>query len=90
MVFSLDPAPLTLPLMAEFRNDASVRTLVRNQLLPEPNLLFSFVLARYPTVDLELTAKADVELHEYNHVVRRPASIIITRLEAGTEADLQD
>jgi hypothetical protein len=89
-MFPLDLVHSTLlGLMAKFRNAASVRTLVRNQLLARAELAFAFVLAHYPTLDLELIAKADVELHQYYHVVRRPASIIIARLEAGTEADLQ-
>jgi hypothetical protein len=46
-------------------------------------------MARYPTLDLELIAKAKVELHQYYSIVRRPSSIIIARLEAGTEVDLQ-
>jgi hypothetical protein len=89
-IFPLDPVPLTLPgLMAKFRNAASVRTLVRNQLLAGAELAFAFVFARYPTLDLGLIAKADVELHQYYPVARRPASIIIARLESGTGADLE-
>ncbi|KAM0842398.1 hypothetical protein ACQ4PT_058389 [Festuca glaucescens] len=89
-IFPLDPAHSTLlALMAKFRNAASVRTLVRNQLLAGAEPAFAFVQARYPTLDLELIAKADVDLHQYYPVVRSPASIIIDRLEAGTEADLQ-
>jgi hypothetical protein len=89
-MFPLDQVSSTLlALMAKFKNAASVRTLVRNQLLARAKLAFAFVLARYPTRDLELIAKADVELHPYNPIARRPASIIVARLEARTEADLQ-
>jgi hypothetical protein len=89
-MFPFDPVPSTLlALMAKFRNAARVRTLVRNQLLAGAELAFDFGQARYPTLDLELIAKVDVELHQYYPVVRRPASIIIARLEAGTEVDLQ-
>jgi hypothetical protein len=64
--------------------------LVCNQLLAGAEFVFVFVLARYPTIDLELITKADVELHQYYHMARHPASIIVARLEAGTQADLRD
>jgi hypothetical protein len=45
-MFLLDPTPSILPaLMAKFRNVASVRILVRNQLLAGAELAFAFVLA---------------------------------------------
>jgi hypothetical protein len=89
-MFPLDPAPSTLlALMAKFKNPARVQALIRKELLAGAELPFAFVLACYPTVDLELSAKADVELHQYYPVARCPASIIVTRMEAGTEANLR-
>ena len=41
--------------------------------------------ARYPTLDLELIAKAPVDLKQYYPLVRRPAAIVVDMLERGTE-----
>jgi hypothetical protein len=75
--------------MDKFRNPIRVAALIRKELLAEAELALAFVLARDPTLDIELIAKADVELHQYYLVVRRPASIMVARMEAGTEADLR-
>jgi hypothetical protein len=85
--FPLNHVPSTL--LAKFRNAASVRTLVRNQLLAGAELAFAFILARYSMLDLELIAKENVVRHQYYPIARRPASIIVARLEAGTEADFR-
>jgi hypothetical protein len=85
--FPLNHVPSTL--LAKFRNAASVRTLVRNQLLAGAELAFAFILARYSMLDLELIAKENVEQHKYYPIARGPASIIVARLEAGTEADFR-
>ena len=89
-MFPLDPAPSTLlALMTRFKNPVRVQALIRKELLAGAELAFAFMLARYPTLDLELIAKADVELQQYYPVARRPASIIVARMEAGTEASLR-
>jgi hypothetical protein len=60
-MFPLDPVPSTLlTLMAKFKNVASIRALVRKQLLGRAELAFAIVLAHFPTLDLELIAKADL------------------------------
>jgi hypothetical protein len=46
--------------MAKFKNVASIRALVRKQLLGRAKLAFAIVLAHFPTLDLELIAKADL------------------------------
>jgi hypothetical protein len=77
-MFPLDPAPSTLlSLMARFKNP--VRVLIRKVLPARDELAFAFVLARYPMLDLELSAKADVELHQYYPIAKRPASVIVAR-----------
>jgi hypothetical protein len=63
--------------------------LVRKQLLAGAELAFTFVLAHYWTLDLELISMAGVELRQYYPVASRPASIIVARMEAGTESNLQ-
>ena len=89
-LFPLNPLPPTLlGLLKKFKDAAEVRTLVRNQLLARAEVAFAFVQARYPTLDLELIAKASVDLHPYYPIVKSPAAIVIDRLERGTEADLQ-
>jgi hypothetical protein len=90
IMFPLDPAPSTLlALMTRFKNPIRVQDLIRKELLARAELAFSFALARFPTLDLELIAKANVELQQYYHVARHPASIIVTRMEAGTERSLR-
>jgi hypothetical protein len=70
-MFPLDPAPSRLlALMAKFRNAANVRTLVRSQLLAGAEAAFAFVQARYPSLDLELIARANTNLCPYYPVVR--------------------
>ena len=89
-MFSLDPAPPTLlALMTRFKNLARIQALIRKELLAGAELAFAFVLARYPTLDLELIAKADVKLDQYYPVARHPAYIIVSRMEAGTERTLR-
>jgi hypothetical protein len=44
---------------------------MRKELLAGAELAFAFVLARSPTLDLELIAKGDVELQQYYPVARR-------------------
>jgi hypothetical protein len=75
--------------MAKFKNSARVQTLVRKHLLAGAELAFAFVLARYRTLDLGLISMAGVELHQYYPAASRNASIIVARMEAGTEADLR-
>jgi hypothetical protein len=88
-MFPLDPAPSTLlALMTRFKNPVRVQALIRKELLARAELAFAFVLARYPTLDLELIAKANVELQQYYPIARHPASIIFARMEAGTKANL--
>ncbi|KAM0924759.1 hypothetical protein ACQ4PT_004690 [Festuca glaucescens] len=89
-MFPLDPAPLTLlALMTRFKNPATIQALVRKELLAGAELAFAFVLACYPTLDLESIAKANVELDQYYPVARHPTYIIVSRMEAGTERSLQ-
>jgi hypothetical protein len=89
-MFHLDPPPSTLlASMARFKNPVRVHALICKELLAGVELAFAFVLARYPKLDLELIAKADVELHQYYPVARCPASIIVARMEAGTEENLR-
>jgi hypothetical protein len=89
-MFPLDPVPSTLlALMTRLKNPVRVQALIGKELLAGAELAFAFMLARYLTLDLELIAKADVELHQYYPVARCPASIIVTRMEAGTEANLR-
>ena len=66
-----------------------IQALIRKELLAGAELAFAFVLARYPTLDLELIAKADVELDQYYPVAKHPAHIIVSRMEAGTERSLR-
>ena len=72
-----------------YKDAAEVRTLVRNQLIAGAEVVFAFVQARYPMLDLELITMASVDLHPYYPVVKHPAAIVIDRLERGTEVDLQ-
>jgi hypothetical protein len=89
-MFPLDPAPSTmLALMTRFKNPVRIQALIRKELLAGAELAFAFVLARYLMLDLELIGKADVEIQQYYPVARRPTSIIIARMEAGTEEDLR-
>jgi hypothetical protein len=89
-MFPLDPAPSTLPaLMTRLKNPDRIQALIRKELLARAELAFSFVLACYPTLDLESIAKANVELDQYYPIARHPAYIIVSRMEAGTERDLQ-
>jgi hypothetical protein len=89
-MFPFDPAASTLlALMAKLRNATSVRDLVLSQLLARSEVAFAFVQAQYPSLDLELIAKADAYLCPYYPVVSHPASIVIDRLEVSSEADLQ-
>jgi hypothetical protein len=89
-MFPLDPDTLTLlASMAKFKNYARVQTLVRKQLLAGVKLAFAFVLAHYWTLDLELISMTGVELRQYYPAASRLASIIVVRMDAGTEADLR-
>jgi hypothetical protein len=85
-MFPLDPVPSTLlTLMAKFRNAATVRALVRSQLLAGAETTFAFVQAQHPSLHLELIAKFDADVRPYYPVVRYPASIIIDRLEVSSK-----
>ena len=89
-MFPLNPQPETLlALMMKFKTPADVRLLVRNQLVAGAETAFSFVQARYPTLDLSLIANANpMNLAPYYPLVRGPASTIIDKLERSTEAAL--
>jgi hypothetical protein len=87
-MFPLNRVPPTLlALMSNFRNAESVRTLVRNQLLAGVESAFAFVLSQHPSLDLEAIGKADGNISQYFPAVRNPASIVVARLEASSEAD---
>jgi hypothetical protein len=73
--------------MTRFKNPVRIQSQVRKELLAGAKLAFAFVLACYPTFDLESIAKADVELNQYYPVARHPAYIVVSRMEA--ERDLQ-
>jgi hypothetical protein len=89
-MFPLDPAPPTLSvLMIRFKNPARIQALIRKELLAGAELAFAFVLACYPTLDLESISKANVELDQYYPVARKAAYIIVSRMEAGTERSLR-
>jgi hypothetical protein len=96
-LFPFNPLPPTLlALMAKFKNAAEVRALVRNQLIVGAEVVFAFVLARYPTLNLELIANGlplredgePVDLNQYYPLVRNPATIVVDKLDRDTEADL--
>jgi hypothetical protein len=71
-MFPLDPAPSNmLALMTQFKNPLRFQAPMRKELLAGAELAFAFVLARSPTLDLELIAKGDVELQQYYPVARR-------------------
>jgi hypothetical protein len=87
-MFPLNPTPPTLlALMSNFRNAARVRALVRSQLLAGAKIAFAFVLARHPSLNLEVIAKADADVNQYFSVIRHSASIIVDRLEVSSEAN---
>jgi hypothetical protein len=88
-MFPLNGVPPTLlALMSNFRNGKRVRTLVRSYLLAVAKSAFPFVLSQHPSLlDLEAIAQADGNISQYFLAVRTPASIVVARLEANTEAD---
>ena len=87
-MFPLNRVPPTLlALMSNFRNSERVRMLVRSQLLAGAESAFAFVLSQHPLLDLEAIAQADGNISQYFPAVRTPASIVVARLEASTEAD---
>ncbi|KAM0926342.1 hypothetical protein ACQ4PT_003453 [Festuca glaucescens] len=97
-LFPLNLMPSTLlALINKFKTAAEVRTLVRNQLTAGAEITFSFVQARYSTLDLMLIANGPplgdngepVDLEHYYPFVRRPAMIVINKLEKSTKVALQ-
>jgi hypothetical protein len=61
--------------------------LVHSQLLAGGESAFAFVLSQHPSLDLEAIAKADGNISQYFSTVRNPATIVVGRLEASSEAD---
>jgi hypothetical protein len=61
---------------------------VRKELLAGAELALASVLACHQTIDLESIANANVRLDQY-YLIARPAYIIASRMEAGTERDLK-
>ena len=64
--------------------------MVHKEFLAGAELVFAYVLACHPTLDLESIANTNVKLDQYYPVARHPAYIIISRMEAGTERDLKN
>jgi hypothetical protein len=96
-LFPLNPQPPTLlALMNKFKNAGKVQTLVRNQLASEAEIVFAFVQARYPKLDLMLIASGPplgyngepADLEQYYPLVRILIVIVIDKLDKSTEAAL--
>src|SRR3954454_5597531 len=89
-MFPLNPHPRSLvELMNEFMTPAKVRALVREQLVSGAEVAFAFVQAEYPTLDLNRIASRNVNLRHWGALVKRPASVVIRKLEAADEAALR-
>src|SRR3954452_23259125 len=90
-MFPLNPHARSLvELMNEFKTPAKVRGLVCEQLVYGAEVAFAFVQAEYPTLDLNRIAGRDINLRQWAAFVKRPASIVIRKLEGAEEAELRD
>ena len=89
-MFPLNPQPETLPaFLPKFKSPNEVWLLVQNQLVAGAETAFSFVQARYPSLNLVPIASANVpNMAQYYHLVEGPAEIVIKSLERSTEEAL--
>jgi hypothetical protein len=96
-MFPMNPLPPTLlALLMKFKSGAQVRDLVWKQQLAGAKVVFAFVQARYPTLNLELISNGPpigeygepIDLNQFYPLVRNPAAIVVDKLDKSTEATL--
>ena len=86
----LNPQPRgLLQLMEKVKTPVKVRQLVRDQLIAGAEVAFSFVQSKYPTLDFNIIAAAEVDIAHYAPMVTGAAATVIRKLQEADEAQLQ-